>query len=235
MDWSGLFSRHSALVQKEFKTQIFFVGPGWFQEGGFQVDSGGIDILASWSLRPKLGMFKNERVNVKARDVLLVAQSEEDPQFLDYSPWFRSAYDFISHFGEASPHPTNVWLPRQVEDREAINLLIANTPHLRIVTGDLNSLIDAANVVVTVNEPKVIRAIDRHKPVLCYGHAFYRHERVVYCMDDSVRVTDQVLSRIFCTGTSDLLVDAQANMAQLARDQEWSRADAPTRLSGLLG
>lgn len=190
------YDRYRQQLRRQGAT-ILFVELGWFpQKGTIQVDSQGINCAASWVSEPLRSAGVTKLARNSNGDLLLLLQDDRDTQITHHSPWFANMFEFVSHVAQFSKLPVRVRPhPRRETDKRVIDLVKKHGLELdRSQT--LGDALDECRGVACINSSAAVEALARRLPVMCYGHAIYRHEGAVYCLDDDARQTRRITAAL---------------------------------------
>lgn len=215
-------------------TKLLLVELGWYpQKGTVQVDPVGINARASWANEP-LGVIGKTPLNVRRTgDLLVLMQLDSDTQVTELSPWFANMREFVTHLCRHSTLPVRVRAHPLAPPDEA---LVEEVKSLRGSWDHSTSLADAmrsCKAVACVNSSSGIEALAQELPVLCYGHANYRHAGAVHCLmnggEETRRATEQLAA-----GKCGLFRECSAAALQRILSHQWPLAEIPSRLPPLL-
>ena len=123
-------------------------------------------------------------VSAKALIILFPLQIEWDSNILKYSPVYTKMLDVIKDLQEVVAELENAVLvvkPHPEDKDRLTELQVACGSNGRLSTDlSINSLLDVADVVVTINSTVGLEALVRHKPVVALGQSIYSGKGFTY-------------------------------------------------------
>ena len=230
--WNGLHHVYNNALKNNCR--FIFCENGWLPPGEtIQIDPDGINFGASWA-KESIDYIRSETVPVRGGKLLVTLQSNGDSQIREYSPWFANDIEFVKHLLRYSqidirvrPHPV-------VGANDAMKRLVMITDGLEYDDSHtIEEAFDKASAVACINSTCGIQAIQAGLPVLCYGEAMYRHERVVWCMDNS-GLTTYCRTQQLKHGRCNLFVNAQKAMTDRVLSHQYTIDQIPNAIRGLL-
>ncbi len=215
-------------------TKLLFVELGWYpQLGTFQLDHQGINAAASWSRQP---LTKTVHTPLPVRtdgDLLVLLQHDSDTQITNHSPWFADMHDFVLHLTQYSELPLRVRLhPRHPPSDRLLDLLTQHRHTIDNLSNFTHSLAKC-RAVACVNSSAAVEALTQSIPVLCYGHAIYRHPTAVYCLTNEGDHTRQVTARL-TNGQTEIYFEPIREILQRIIDAQWQIDQISTRLPPII-
>ncbi len=197
-----------------WQTKLLFVELGWYpQLGTFQLDHQGINVAASWARQPLTTTAHTPLPARSTGDLLVLLQHDADTQITDHSPWFTDMHDFVLHLSQYSELPLRVRLhPRHPPSDRLLELLAERRHTIDDHSGLAHSLAKC-RAVACVNSSAAVEALTQNTPVLCYGHAIYRHPRAVYCLTNDGDHTRQVTTQL-ANGQTEIYIEPVREILQ---------------------
>ena len=234
--FNGLHPSYEQSLRKLYSLGItpIFVELGWHpQNGTFQIDTAGINALASWTSQP---LTNKPRTPLKVRpqgDLLLLLQLDGDTQITHLSPWFVNMAQWVKHMSQFSRLPLRIRRhPLSQPSPEVMRFVELHRLHWDF-TSSLNESLANCRAVACVNSSGAVEAIANKIPVLCYGESVFRHQHATYCLtNDGLRTVaiTQELAEEKCT----LAEESVDELIGRITSRQWTICDVPTRLPALL-
>lgn len=215
-------------------TATLMVELGWHpQAGHYQVDPQGVNASASWARTPLDVEGKTPLPLREAGDLLLLTQLDEDTQITNHSPWFRSMEEFVRFVCSASALPVRVRAHPKTPNMTRLREIVGQCGASWDKSPTLTAAMQTCRAAACVNSSAAVAALESGLPVLCYGNALYRHGRAVYCLDGDAEKTRTATSEIL-HGRTSLVQERVAAMVERILGRQWTIADVPRRLPGIV-
>jgi hypothetical protein len=211
-----------------------FVELGWHpQNGTFQIDTAGINAMASWSTQP-LKCPPRTPLQVRADgDLLLLLQLDTDSQLTHLSPWFADMAQWVKHMSQYSRLPLRIRRhPLSQPSADVVELVERYGLQWDHASSLLESLA-GCRAVACINSSGAVEAIANRIPVLCYGRSVFRHEHATYCLNNDGALTAAVTSEL-AQGKCSLAIEAVDELMDRIAARQWTIYDVPSRLPCLL-
>jgi hypothetical protein len=234
--FNGLHRSYAQSLEKFRSLGItpIFEELGWHpQNGTFQIDTTGINAMASWSTQP---LKRQPRTPLQIRpdgDLLLLLQLDSDSQLTHLSPWFANMAQWVKHMSQYSRlplrirrHPLSQPSPEVVELVERYGLQWDHA-------SSLPESLAGCRAVACINSSGAVEAIANRIPVLCYGRSVFRHEHATYCLNNDGARTAAVTNDLAQEKCS-LAMEAVDELIDRISGRQWTIYDVPARLPFLL-
>ena len=234
--FNGAHHKYTKPVEqlRRWNTQLLFIELGWYpQLGTFQLDHQGINAAASWAQQP---LTESARTRVPVRpsgDLLVLLQHDEDTQITGHSPWFANMHAFVAHLSAHSRLPLRVRLHPRHPPGERVLQFLTQGKHTIDWAPRMAQSLDTCRAVACVNSSAAIEALAQDIPVLCYGHAIYRHPQAVYCLDNDGQHTQQATAQL-AAGQSEVYVEPAREVVRRITTEQWQIDQIANRLPPII-
>ncbi len=234
--FNGLHRSYEPAVAKIQSLAItpIFVELGWYpQNGTFQIDTSGINALASWATLPLTSQPRTPLTVRPQGDLLLLLQLDWDSQVTYLSPWFANMTVWVQHMSEHSRLPLRIRRHPLSQPSAEIVRLVEQRGLRWDHASSLAESLAGCRAAACVNSSAAVEAMAHKIPVLCYGKAVFRHEHAAYCLTNDATQTTAVTASLAqgrCTLSEESVDEVVGRIAA----HQWTIYDVPTRLPALL-
>lgn len=233
--WNGMDKyRRYRPIWKERGTKLLIAELGWCpQTDTFQLDKKGFNMESSWARDPILFEPKTPILVKDLKEILVVLQLNIDTQIRLYSPHFKSMAEFMRHLIQWVPEGIKIVArrhPRHKPTKELIGVVEASDRCCWDPSKSFGEALDRYPLVALINSSSGVEAIQRHKSLLCFGDALYRHEGAVVCMDGDGEKLRETLAK-----PVKLWTEAMDSVWERLSKRQWRISDLPGRLAPYLG
>lgn len=234
--FNGLHRSYEPVLAKLESLSIMpiFVELGWHpQNGTFQIDTSGINALASWASAPLANPSRTALTVRSQGDLLLLLQLDSDSQVTHLSPWFADMAQWVKHMSENSRLPIRIRRHPLSQPSAEVEQLVKQHALRWDHASSLAESLAGCRALACVNSSGAVEAIAHRIPVLCYGPSVFRHERAVYCLTNDGAQTTAVTAEL-AQGKCTLAAEPVDELIGRITARQWTIYDVPTRLPALL-
>lgn len=235
--WWGCNIQHDLLCAgRRTKGKIIYLERGWTIDRNTccQLDWKGTGGLCSWAQHGVQFESAGPLSVKKEGDLLVILRYERhDGRPVDnvhaLSPFFPDNLSWLQHLRAGSVLP--IRLRPHPETRASRNAPLQHYARLNRWTWDqspdFQTAIAGAKAVAVLDSTAGVWAMELGLPVLCFGIQVYRHERIVYCLNNSVDRTQTATSEL-ARGECSLDTGGIAVMLRKIRAKQWYAKDEHT-------
>ena len=236
--FNGAHPKYRSIVDTARRRGVYtiFIELGWLPQRPYnQVDFNGINADVSWA-NDSLGNVSDSPIKLKPGKLLVPLQNDEDVSIRSQSPWFSCMFQFLKYLGEHSTMPLIIRKhPRHIAktDRRVIRLVEGSKKMVWDQSPSLTVALGNARAVATINSTSGLEAIAAGCPVLCFGHAIYRRDDVVICLDNGAKRTRRAIEAIV-KGKISLNAGNMQAFIELVKSKQIHRNDTPALVVSML-
>jgi hypothetical protein len=211
-----------------------FVELGWYpQSGTLQIDPDGINASASWVNEPLMQATKTPLSVRPSGDLLVLLQHEQDTQITCQSPHFSKMSTFLVHLAKHSALPLRVRSHPKFPIEDDVRQAATEFGIGWDCNPSLKDSLESCQAVACINSSGAVEALAERLPVLCFGHAIYRHPGAVYCLNrDGAEVA--AVTQELAAGRCTLVTEKVDAIFRRILDQQWRRETIPLHLPKLV-
>lgn len=235
--YNGLNCEHRSWRYRLERTGAtkLYTEAGWYpQRDHWQVDPSGINANAGWVSLPLTSQPKTPLPIRDRGDLLVIMQFDCDTQLSPLmSPWFPDMFSLVKFLVEHSRLPLRL----RKHPRHDVDPRIVELAHARNIPWDeaptLAESLHSCRAVATINSSSGVEVLANRLPVLCYGRAVFRHPGAVCCLGPDGQQTTTA-TQALVEGRSPIFQEPLGEVLGRIISHQWSLADVPQRLPGLI-
>jgi hypothetical protein len=165
--------------------------------------------------------------------LLVLLQDEQDTQITCQSPHFKKMSSFLTHLAKHSALPLRVRSHPKFPPGDDLRRIATEFGIGWDCNRSLKESLGCCQAVACINSSGAVQALAERLPVLCFGHAIYRHPGAVYCLNRGgaeIAAVTQELAAGRCT----LVTERVDAVVRRILNQQWRREAIPLRFPKLV-